>query len=300
VSAYGGQVRITVGAQIGPRRYSYRAATLDVFETAIERPSGRVEVSAVSREARVNEDRYITRDTLGAGTVSSLVTAIVRRTIAGVPVRNQLTQDIAIPAGQIPLEGDVWPTVEAVMNAGDAEAVFNAAGELVLRVTPVRASTPALVLSTAENGVKGGTMTNYRSVRGWGPNKTAQIYLENDDEVAAQRRVGIWEDTGATAGTGTSYGRHTEVTRTVVDAGKLPLQATADRAALALARRHRGAFRSVTVRAIPAPWLTPGDTVQVSMLGGASERLLVRSVSWPLNQLDVMQIDCVDPDYVAS
>jgi hypothetical protein len=217
-------------------------------------------------------------------------------------VRNLLgANDVAVGVDKVPLDGDVWPAIEAVMTAGDSEAVFNSQGELVLRATPVRASTPALKLTTAEAGAKGGTLTGYRSIRGWGPNKLVSQYREGDDSGQAIRRNGIWEDTGTIAGTGTAYGRHTEITVTVVDNGNPPTQAAADRAALALARRHRGDFRSIELRCIPAPWLTPGDTVSVALLGGApAERLLVRSVSWPLTQLDVMTIDCVDPDYVAS
>jgi hypothetical protein len=298
VSPYGGSVRLTNTVQVGTRRWSYTVATLDVTETTIDRPSAVLEVRAVSSEARVNEDRYYTRTTVGGGLASAVVTGIVRRTLPTVPVINLLTQDLPVAVDRVPLDGDVWPAVEAVMTATNGEAVFNADGALVLRDTPVRDTPAALRLVTGETGQRGATLTGYRSTRGWAPNKVVQLYQELQDN--GPRRTGIWEDTGPIAGTGTGYGRHTEITRTSVDTGQLPPQSTADRAALALAKRHRGAFRSVELRCIPAPWISPGDTVQVVLLGGLSETLLVTAVTWPLDQLDVMVIQAVDPDYTAT
>jgi hypothetical protein len=299
VSPYGGRVKISAGAVVGGVRYTYPVATLDVHTTTIERPSGRLEVECASHEARIDEDRYYTRDAIGNGLVSELVTTLARRTIAGLPVVNQLgALDLPVAANALPLDDGVWDSIEAVMNTAGGEAVFNAAGALVLRPTPVKASTPVQTFRTAESG-PGATVTGYRSVRSWAPSIVVMQYRE-ESNVGASRRNGVWTDTGPISGVAGPYGRHTEVTTVIAGNGKLPSQAGADRAAASLAQRHRGRFRTVEIRCMPAPWITPGDTVRVELLGGGFELLLVQSATWPLTQLDVMTLQCVDPQYTAT
>ena len=119
--------------------------------------------------------------------------------------------------------------------------------------------------------------------------------------IAEHDRVGVWQDTG----TGPSrvsgpYGSHVAAEEYRVDRGTLPTQSEATAAALAMARRQAGAFRTVALRTVPAPWVEPGDTVRVEFLGGSAETLQVTGMSLPLSQLDVMLLDCRDYAYTAT
>jgi hypothetical protein len=301
VSPYGGTVQLFMGARIMGTSYVFLRATLDVYETVVARPDGTITVRAVSHEARVNEDRYWSRDVTQAGKASAVVTGIVRRTLGSThPVRNLLSTDVDLAAGAFPLDGDVWPTVEAIMDATGGEAVFGPNGELILRDVPTK-TTPALTLRVGDATTSGGTITGYESTRGWAYNSVAVVYMEEGlSGQAVNRVVGRWQDTSSSTGVGTAYGRHVRRDTVLVPAGKLPSQAAADKAAASIARRAQGRYRNVVLRHQPAPWLDGGDTVRAVLLGGTTEDLLVETVRVPLSQLDVQQTDTRDYAYTGS
>jgi hypothetical protein len=418
LSAYGGRVTVTTGARIAGRTHQFQAASLTVAQVDISRPDGRVEVLATSLEALVNEDRYDLPTNNDAADLRDSVPIIVRRTLPGVAVVDQLgaAGSTIVPEGAYVLDSDVWPTVERLMDDYGAEAWFDNLGRLVQRPVPVVKATPDLVIKV---GGDGGALTGYDSSRRWGPNRVVLVYstpdyegrtrhqftdvttgtspgmvgvntanpasatlvrvhrqdvdgtdvadqftgmragdrvrLVDDDtalkkpsrvvyEVTAaptlsasvisipvrvvravkapsspplfpvdtdldvfvrinpRRRVGRWEDTRAASPTRISgpYGRHTYREDLPVERGELPDQDDADAAALAMARRVVGRLRGVTVRAIPAPWLLPGDTVRLTMLGGLTEDHVVQAVTHPLSGLDVMTLTTRDAAYTAG
>lgn len=411
VSAYGGRCTLTVGQVWRGQSWTFTAATLAVAKVDVDRPDAQVRVSLVSLEALVNEDRRDTVEDTPAGLVSAVVRGIVERTLGTVAVVNTLgALDVSLTAGQYQLDGDVWPTVERIMDDAGGEAWFDAAGRLVLRPVPVVAA-PALTIAV---GGDGGALTGYSSSRTWGPNRVALVYTTpdaqptlrytwqaarstapaagrvsvntadardatviylnrkgtSDQDVAetyagmqsgdvirvvqeitngpdrvlryrvtgaptigaavvsvpvtlgayrtgepqnlsavtvamvirGRRRVGVWEDTRPTSVTYVSgpYGRHTYREDYQVERGTLPSQAEADAAALAMARRVTGRLRGVTLRAIPAPWLLPGDTARITMLGGLTEDHVVQAVRMPLPGLDVMEVTTRDAAYAGG
>lgn len=120
--------------------------------------------------------------------------------------------------------------------------------------------------------------------------------------IKGRSRVGVWQDDrtdSLTSMTG-PYGRHTYRETIDVERGNLPSQDNADKAARQIARRVVGRFRTVTVRAVPAPWLLPGDTVRLTMLGGLTEDHVIQAVSFPLPALDVMEIQTRDSTYTGG
>ena len=293
VSPYGGRVQLTTGARFRGVRYAFQLADLDVTETRIERPAGQITVQAVSHEARVNDYEYTTRASTSAGTASALITSLVRSVLgASWPVQNLLTTDPTFTAGQFDLDGGRWETVEQIADAAGAEAFFAASGALVIRPVPVKTK-PALTITAGP----GGTLTAYSSSRGWGRNAVGVVY---DD--GTSRIVGYAEDSNVSSATyaGGAYGRHVRRVDVTVQAGHLPSSTDANRAAAAILRRTMAAVRSVELRAVPAPWLQPGDTVQVQLLGAVTEQQLVSSVSFPLSQLDVMTLQTRDDTYTAG
>jgi hypothetical protein len=422
LSAYGGRVRVTMGARVRGTEYLFTVATLAVATVRIDRPDAAVELTATSFEAIVNEDRFDTPTNTDAGTVVDVVSAIVRRSIPDVVVVNELGSVGATVLGEgaYVLDGDVWPIVERILDDVGGEAWFDELGRLRLRLVPVVKVTPDLVLAA------GASLTGYQSTREWGPNRVALVYttpanvartrhewvtatsgasagkvganaapaaatrlyvhrldaegtdvgdafaglrpydpgapgpgdvvrLVDDDpalkapsrvvyEVTApatlagdywtipvrvvravkhpdspamfpggtaldvhvrirpRRRVGTWSDTSPTSPTrvGGPYGRHTYREDLAVERGDLPSQADADAAALAMARRVVGRFRQVTARGVPAPWIVPGDTVRLGMLGGLTESHVVQSITHPLSGLDVVELTTRDAAYVAG
>lgn len=293
VSPYGGQVQLTVGATVRGVDYGFQLAYLDVTETRVERPEGLITVSAVSFEARVNEYRYTTRSSTSAGTASALITSLVRGVLGATwPVQNLLLSDPTFPVGQFDLDGGRWETVEQIADAAGAEAFFDANGQLVIRPVPVK-GTPVLELRTGE----GGTLTAYSSTRGWGQNAVGVVY---DD--GTSRIVGYAEDSDPSSATyaAGAYGRHVRRVDVTVPAGKLPAAADANRAAASTLRRTMAAVRSVELRAVPAAWLTPGDTVTVNMLSELREQHLISRIAFPLSGLDVMTAQTRDDTYTAG
>lgn len=295
VAPWGDRVAIDVNLRIARTLYTFRAATLDVAETDVDRPDGRITVGAVSYEARVNEDRYTGRDATPAGTSSAVIVGIVRRTLgAAHPVSVSVSSDPTLAVGAFPLDGDVWPTVEAIADQAGFDVFFSEDGTLVIRDVPDKGA-PAVNLTVGN----GGTLTGYGSRRRWAHNRVGIVYTEATGSNPG-RVVGLWEDTNPASATrvGGPYGRHTRVDRVSVDAGKLPSQANADRAARAVARRAGAGFRVVDpLRAIPCPWVLPGDTARVVMLGGLTEDHLVASIEWPLSLLDVAVLTTTDDRY---
>lgn len=294
VSPFGGKLLLDVGVRFLGVTRMFRLATLDVVETVIDRPAGTIEVRAASHEARIDEDRYDGTATSPGGLGTTLITNVIRRTLgASHPVRNLVPpgQDVTFPAKEFTFDGGVWAVVEAIADAIGAEVYFDSSGTAVIRPTPVKGA-PVLTYSTGE----GGSITGYRSARGWGPNRVSAIY-ENEQ---GQRVIGLWEDTSPTSATRVTgpYGRHTEVTRVaVVKPATLPSQATANAAAANRARRLAAKYRTVELRTIPAPWIEPGDTIGVNLLGGLSETLLVARHEFPLDGLDVATITGADDQY---
>lgn len=294
ISAYGGRLEVTLGARWRGQDYVFRAGTLAVTKVDVDRPDARVTVEAASLEAVVNEDRYDTRTPTPAGTVSAVVAGIVHRTLPGVVVVNRLgALDVALAAGRYELDGDVWPVIEQVMDTAGGAAWFDAAGQLVLEPAPV-VGVPVLTIATGEAG----GLTGYSSSRAWAPNRVALVYEDQADPPA--RRVGVWEDhRGGPTDVAGPYGRHT-YRQDYSSLLALPSQADANAGALAMARRVVGRFRTVTARAIPAPWLLPGDTVRVGMLGGLVEDHVVQSLELPLPGLDVMTLTTRSADYTGG
>lgn len=190
-----------------------------------------------------------------------------------------LPADATTPAGTT-----YWQDLERVLDMIGAEAFFRPDRIVYYRTIPT-ISTPVYVLATGP----GGTVTGYESTLERAVN---EVFLAYSNGV-----TGIWQDTdpssptkiGSTAG---HYGLYESRQGT-------PSVEDANAAAKAYASRVRGTMRTLTVRAVPAPWLEPGDTVTVAPIGQPAEMHLIQSVSIPLG-MDVMTVTTRNPVYTGT
>lgn len=286
VSPFGGSVIIRAGAVVQGVRWSFTVATLPVVRTRIARPDNLVTLECASHEVVVNEDRYDTATTTAAGASSEVVTDLIQRTLGVWGVSFDVSSDPTLAAGAFNLDGDVWPTIRQIADQAGWDIRTDPSGNFVVTDEHINATGhPVLTVKAAA----GGTLTGYDSERRWGHNRFAVVY----EDPAGSRIVGLWEDTDPTSPTRVSgpYGSHTDTT--TVSVPTLPSQAAADKAAATRAKRGR-VNRSIGLRAMPAPWIEPGDTVRAGLLGGVTRDLVLAAVTWPLDQLDVMELTLRD------
>lgn len=166
-----------------------------------------------------------------------------------------------------------WSVCELMCDLMGAEAFYNPARKLILRPTPT-ITAPVYTFATGE----GGTLTGYQTSLERTYNA---VYLAYANGI-----TGTWSDAGSASQMYESwYGMYPLYESRD---GK-PTQEVANIAAREYARRAKGTGRTSVLRAVPVPWLEPGDTVNVDPDGQPSEQHLIQSVSIPLG-LDVMTV----------
>lgn len=192
----------------------------------------------------------------------------------------QLTQaaptDLVQPAGT-----SDWAFIEQCMDMLGAEAWISPTRQLIVRAVPTVGS-PVYTFTVGESG----TLTDYRSEI---QRPTNYVMLKYDNGI-----VGSWSDNTTTSPTYILgfYGSNALYEKR----SGTPTQAQADAAAKEYARRDRGNGRSFTMRAVPVPWLEPGDTVAVAAIGETTENHVIQSITIPLG-LDAMTVTTRNPVY---
>lgn len=181
---------------------------------------------------------------------------------------------IPIPSGYVWKAGQsCWSVCEAMCDLMGAEAFYNENRKLIIRPTPT-IGPPVYTFATGE----GGTLTGYETTLERTYNA---VYLAYSNGV-----TGTWIDNGATSTMAPGYYGEYALYET---RDGTPTQADANAAAREYARRAKGTGRTTTLRAVPVPWLEPGDSVNVDPDGQPTEQHLIQSVSIPLG-LDVMTV----------
>lgn len=193
---------------------------------------------------------------------------------------------VPVPTGYVWRAGTTaWSVVEYLSDLVGAEAFCNEQRKFIMRPIPTIGA-PAATLATGE----GGTITELDSVLERTYNAVYLAY--------ASGIVGTWNaETYYSPGPmgPVYYGRYCLYeTREGT-----PTQDQADTAARAYAYRVKGTGRTTTIRAVPMPWLEPGDTVTVNPDNAPSELHLIQSVSIPLGP-DVMTVTTRNPPYTGT
>ena len=271
-----------------------RIADGPITQVTADRPGGVIQVESADPSVGLTSD---TRSDAGWGftylagtTVLSVLTGLANTayapSAAGVD-SSQLTAAQAaqtIPTGYtIPVQSR-WEQGEDLADLIGAECYYRPDRYLVIRPTPTGKGVPAFAFMTGPKG----TITDYQTQL---QRPVNQVILRYGGAAGV---IGTWQDLDPNSPTYSlgSYGFYT----VLEDRDGIPSQAEANAAAKAYAMRLRGDARNFTVRAVPVPWLEPGDPITVSPVGGVTENHIVQSVSIPLG-LDVMTLTTRNPTY---
>lgn len=191
-----------------------------------------------------------------------------------------LPTDYVWKAGQ-----SLWAEVEAASDLLGAETYIRESDRMIV-IRPVPTiGTPVFTFTTGESG----TITEYESAMERPVNVVRLVF--------ANGVVGNWSDSDPNSRTQANpTTKEFDTNMLVENRSGTPTQAEANAAAKEYARRARGTGRSLLIRAVPVPWLEPGDTVTVDPDGLPAEQHLIQSVSIPLG-LDAMTVTTRNPVY---
>lgn len=267
-------------------------ATVRLIVTEADRPGGLLRLTCADRSSLTDAAQVAATQTYVAGTTvrAAILAAAAMDGLGAVSELNQLTgaqNAVTVPTGYS-WYGSPWKAIEDLADLIGAEVFYDAAERLVLRTPPVPAITPLFTFTGGGAGVLTGMSSRVERA----PNSVALVY---DRANASGPVIGLWNDTrtGPTQ-LGGVYGTR----RVVEERTGRPAQVQADAAAKAYGTRVAGRVRTVTYRAVPVPWIEPGDTIAVQPVDkGTAELHTVQSVTLPLNH-DPMTFATRDASYL--
>lgn len=304
LTPYGGWAKIELG-NVAPSALSgtggtattdwWTLATLKVIGIETEYPAGTIRVQLCDVSAQINERAF---ELPYKSTTSQLTSAFVTTIVASTAtvINNLGANDRTIPTGH-EADGERWTAVVDALQTASAQARVDELGRIVLEPLPTLKGTADQAFTFGSRG----TLTGYRTALRWGPNRTAIRFTDpawrpqstygtqgTQGQQDAPITLGTWEDTTTGSPTHVTgyYGRHTLVRQRQ----QKVTQVEADAAAAAMGRRVRGRVGLTTIECVPAPWVQPGDTVQVDLLDKTRHRHLVQSVTFPLSLTGAMTI----------
>ncbi len=278
--------RLRLSYRIHPDPSPVVMADLDIVASAIARPEAVWTIAAADRAARVALDDLGRGDVPGlAGmTAGQAIGALVRRTFPGEPVQvtgRAATVQVPLRFTEGDLTGSPWGHVDTIAASAEAEAFYGRATRTcIVRDIPDTAD-PVDRLSVGEGGQITGTVVKHEAAF----NTVAVVYVDPDGGT----RTGLWTDTRPDSPVAVQRLGSRVVRATRTDVTALPTQAQADAAAAAQARKYAGRARAAEIRHPARPWLDPGDTVEVTYLGGPTEAQVIESVGIDLGP-DNMQV----------
>ena len=254
-------------------------ADLDVEATALSRPDDTWTMAAADRSQRVSDDGLVRTGApaIAGLTVSDAVALLVRRTFPGTTVNATgpaTTQRVPDSYNEDQPDGSPWQLAEALCAEAQSEVYYDA--DRAVRVRPIPSiGTPVDTLTVGPTGNVSAYVVRHELT----VNSVALRYTGTEGQLL---RLGTAEDRRPTSPAAIQrIGSHI-VAGSVIRAETAPTQAEANAAAAALLTRE-GRPRSVELSHPPRPWIEPGDTVEVSFLGGPTEPQVVESVGIDLS-----------------
>ena len=286
--------RLQLSWRPGPPAAPVVVADLDIAASAIARPEDMWTIAAVDPSARIAADD-LARGSVPAltGTIAATITALILRTFPSTGV------DATGPALTLPTpdgyggtitDGSPWSMVEALAAEAESEVFHTVDRRAVIRRIP-KVGTPVDALKVGAGGQLTGYVINHQLAY----NQASIVYV-NDTSGAVMRR-GTWTDTRTTSPVAVQRVGSRVVLAEVVRATAAPSQAAADAAAMALGLRAGGKAREAELRHPTRPWLEPGDTIDVTYLGGPTEPAVIRSVGIDLGPANIQVTRLRNEDY---
>jgi len=190
---------------------------------------------------------------------------------------------------------NAWALVEEQITATGLDVAVGGDGSLTVQPAPVLQPEPDRTVTVGERG----TIVRYDLRMSRRYNRVVITHVCQADGQDDKHVDGVWEDRQTIAGVQSVGPRtYTSQVRVGADWWNDPAahQAQADANAAALAVQVRGAAREAVIGCVPDPSIRVGETVQVTYLGGRTDRALLTGVEWPLMPGGEMMLAVSSPD----
>jgi hypothetical protein len=188
-----------------------------------------------------------------------------------------------------------WALVEEQLIANNLDVYPQGDGTLLVTANAAMKPTPD---HTVEVGAHG-TITGYRVDMTRVYNRVILTHEATKEGETDRHYIdGVWEDTATASGSqkiGPSV--YTRTLRVGGDWWDDPSghQSAANQNAAAVAQAVRGYARTIALDIVPDYSIAPGDTIEVTISTGTTDRFLVMGVRWPLEP-GAVHIDARNPD----
>lgn len=273
-------------------------ADLDVVDAAISRPDDMWTLFSVDRSARVAQDD-LSRSTvpaIGGDLVVDAVRTLVQRTFPGTEVLATgpaLTQTVPNKYKEDVAEGSPWDLITALCAEAQSEVFYDVARRVQIRPIPTVATASVDAVDVGEQGVIAAYVVKHEM----SVNTVSLVYRNPKNDQVIRR--GYAEDRRPYSPSAIQrVGSHVVEGR-IISADDAPSQAEADAAAAAILTKADKP-RSAELQHPTRPWLEPGDTVQVTFLGGPTENQVVESIGIDLGHEGLQTTRLRNHDYLMN
>lgn len=236
---------------------------LGLRQRDINKPEDTMRLFAQSDEALIIDNAPSAGGTINQASTTASIVYVLQLVIAG--LSPTITTSAGAAVNQSPI-GDKWDAVNDLADRIDAKVYDNGLRAWFIAPTPTSLASPVHTVSDGVNG------TIVRTAKGLGREDFYnRVYLRYDwtDSGGTNHRVETVQSisTGPYAATGTNI-------RTLFQTRELPANTTqAAAAALAMVGRTVTRGRSLTLTAVSAYWLRPGDGLTVADVDGTVTHL---------------------------
>jgi hypothetical protein len=270
-------------------------ADLDITDSAISRPDDMWTLHAVDRSARIAVDDLArsTVPAIGGDLVVDAVRTLVQRTFPGTEVLATgpaLTQTVPTKYNEDISEGSPWDLIAALCAEAQSEVFYDVARRVQIRPIPTVATTAVDAVDVGESGV----ITAYAVKHEMSINTVSLVYVNPTNDQVIRR--GTAEDRRPYSPSAIQRVGSYVVEGRIISAEGAPSQAEADAAAAAILTANDKP-RAAELQHPARPWLEPGDTVQVTFLGGPTENQVVESVGIDLGHEGLQTTRLRNHDY---
>ena len=253
-----------------------RVATMRVENVSWSGAQGQATLELADRMAQVQDEPFVTPYAPTGLTPAQAAEQVVRD-VFGSTIAYHVSASGGAALVDTTYDQDRAQALGDLAAAINADAIFDAAGDFVLRPRPgdPAATTPVWEFEVGEGGTLIDTQENLdRSVVRNGVAVRGIAALDASPVFA----LAVDGDPTSPTRWGGPFGK----VATIVSSSSVQTQAQADATAASLLNLRLGLARSVTIRGVPNPALEPDDVVLACYPDGREERLRINSLALPL------------------